>query len=106
ARTLESNGQGENAIAAYGRVRSAYAKSPAADKAAVPLALLLEKSPQSVARARRVLAEFVDSPEAAARAPDEFRAALFELASLCYSSGDINEATSRLEKFVGQFPRD
>src|SRR5262249_21735019 len=69
----------------------------------LPLAILLEKSPQTVASAQRVLGEFVDDTEAAGRSEDDYRAALFELAALCYRAGDVRNATPRLEKFLGRF---
>jgi TolA-binding protein len=74
--------------------------------AAMPLAILLERSPQSADSARRVLAEFVDAPAIASRAAEQFRAALFELGSLSYRLGEVAEAAARLEKFCAQFPRD
>jgi tetratricopeptide (TPR) repeat protein len=105
ARTHETGRQADNAISAYGRLRGAYPTSLAAIKAAMPLAMLLERS-SSPASARRVLAEAADDPQFATRLPEDFRAALFELGSLAYRAGDLKEATARLERFVERFPRD
>ncbi len=102
----ESTGQADKAISAYNRLRGAYPKSIASAKAVLPLAGLLEKSPQTTPLARRALAELVDDADAAKRSPDDYRAALFELGSLCYRAGDVKDATLRLEQFVSQFPRD
>ena len=106
ARTYESSGQSENAISAYHRLRGGYTKSLAAAKAAIPLAALLAKSPQSLPQARRVLAEFVDDPASATRTPDDYRAALLDLGRLCFRGGELKEAAARLEHFAAKFPRD
>src|SRR5262249_28838332 len=103
ARTYEATSQPEKAISAYNRLRGAYPKSLAAAKGTLALAILLEKAPQTVASAQRVLGEFVDDTEAAGRSEDDYRAALFELAALCYRAGDVRNATPRLEKFLGRF---
>ena len=106
ARSYESTSQPDKAISAYNRLRGGYPKSVAAAKGTLPLAMLLEKSPQTVALAQRVLGEFADDAGAAATSPDEYRAALFELAVLTYRSGDTKNAAPRLEKFLEKFAAD
>jgi TolA-binding protein len=71
-------------------------------KAAMPLAALLEKSPDTLAAAAAVLADVVENQ----RGSDEGRAALFDLGSICCRTGEWKEAAVRLEQFAAQFPQD
>jgi TolA-binding protein len=104
-RTYETANQPDEAVVAYRRLRTAYHKTPSAMKAAMPLANLLQKSPDSLAAAAAVLADVVDDPQAQ-RNSDEYRSALFQLGSLCCKTGEWKEAANRLGQFAVQFPQD
>jgi TolA-binding protein len=105
ARAYQSLGQTDKAMSAYGRLQGAYPKSPAATKAALALAVLLEKQPDKAQAAKTVLLGIVNNA-AVAQDSDEYKQALFELASLNCRGGEWREATPRLEQFVAKYPAD
>ncbi|MEO6434268.1 MAG: tetratricopeptide repeat protein [Tepidisphaeraceae bacterium] len=105
-RTHERMGQSEKAVSAYGRLRGAYPQSPAALKAAIPLALLLQATPDKVALAERVLGDVVSDPRVSREAGDDYKSALFELGRLEQRGGKVKEAIAHLGEFVVKFDSD
>ena len=102
-RTYEAMSQVDKAIAAYQRLESAYAKSPAALQAAVPLAMLyIGQGPGKFSNAESVLLSLADGkPEG-----DEYKRALFELGMLYHRTDRPEKALPRLELFAQKFTGD
>jgi tetratricopeptide (TPR) repeat protein len=102
-RTYEQLAEADKAISAYQRLQGAYAKSPAAREAAVPLATLcIQQGGEGLKKAEKVLATAVEPA-----ADDEtYRKALVELGTLYHRTGQLDKAAPRLEKFASTYPSD
>jgi tetratricopeptide (TPR) repeat protein len=102
-RTYESMSQVAKAISAYERLQGAYAKSPAAAQAAIPLAMLyIGQGPGKFSSAETVLVAIADGkPEG-----DDYKRAVFELGMLYHRMNRLDKALPRLELFAQKFTGD
>jgi tetratricopeptide (TPR) repeat protein len=106
-RALQAGGQIDKAIAAYVRIAFRYPNSLAASKSAVPLAqAYLAKGPEQYSKAESVLLSVLENNPLLTPDAMEFRRALFELGQLYYRTGRYEEAVSRLEEWIGRYPRE
>lgn len=126
-RTYEAMGNADKAIFAYERLQQGegYRKSPAAAKAALPLAsLYLGKGPQFTAAAEKLLAALADGADAPhpdravadpavpdpavadAAVADARKLALLELARLYQRASNWRDALPRLERFIDRHGTD
>ena len=102
-RTYETAGQADRAISAYQRLQGAYAKSPPAAQAAIPLSMLyLAQGPGKFSSAESVLVPIADGkPEG-----EDYKRALFELGMLYHRTERPEKALLRLELFAQKFTGD
>jgi len=106
-RTLQAGGQYDKAISAFVRIQFRYPNSLAASKSAVPLAqAYLAKGPEQYSKAESVLLSVVENNPLLTPDAMEFRRALFELGQLYYRTGRYEEAVSRLEEWIGRYPKE
>ncbi|HEX8340852.1 MAG TPA: tetratricopeptide repeat protein [Tepidisphaeraceae bacterium] len=106
-RTYQANGQLDKAVAVYQRNQFRYPKSLAASKTAVPLAqALIERGPDSYAKAESVLVGVLDNNAMFDPTSLDFQTALFELGQLYSRMQRHEEAIVRMEEFAKRYPTD